>query len=735
MNTKQFLLTVISSISLLACNFSFAQEAMLEEIVVTAQKREQAVTDVPISIVAFSSDALRSNNVEEPRDVAFLVSNMDIKGAGLGDANPAITIRGIGLNNFNSNNNPSVGVYVNEIFMSSPGMISLAMMDVERIEVLKGPQGTLYGRNSSGGAINILNKKPSWERDGFAIFTLGNYDKARFEGAFGSAFSDTLAGRVSVLYDSQGESWHEDVETGEDWGSSKNYGVRGQLAYQGDRLRWNLGLEVMKQDVVNPPFTFFTMFDAPTSFSPCSAAITGVPNNADCFDVLGFTDVSDDDPFTHFKARDALADTKIDSDVFGGTFRLDYDLENATLTSVTGYVSQDRFFGDDLWSQPNSMFSGGHDEEFEQFSTELRLAGDSDRMNWLAGAFFSNDTFEAFNLANSEDVFGAFFDLSPVEWTNDQDTTAWAVFGSIDWLLSARWTLTTGLRYTDESVDFRGGTSATLLGTDIVIPLTYTDDTFSDDHVTWRVAAEFRPNDDLLTYASVSTGFKSGGFFGDFTIDPRELEPFDSETVLAYELGAKQTAAGGKVQLNGAIFYYDYEDIQTVLPADFGFKLDNLEQADIWGVDVDLLAVPTDRLSLRFGVGYLDTEVSSMFPEFDGNELPNAPEWQLTGGARYEFPVSNTLNLAFQADVKYFGDTFRSANNTPLGSTDSYTVFNGRIVLLQSDGRWQVDLWGKNLFDEDYFQEAFDTFDPLGATAKLTGDPRTYGVSFQYFIF
>ncbi|MEK6246833.1 MAG: TonB-dependent receptor, partial [Planctomycetales bacterium] len=510
-----------------------------------------------------------------------------------------------------------------------------------------------------------------------------------------------------------------------------NYGVRGQLAYQKDRLSWNLGVELMKQDIVNPPFTYFTMFDAPTSFSPCSATITGVPNNEECFDVLGFSDTTDDDPYTHFKARDSLDDTNVDSDVLGSTFRLDYDFENMTLTSVTGYVTQDRFFGDDIWSQPNSMFSGGHDEEFDQISTELRLAGGNDRMIWLGGLFFSNDQFESFNLANSEDVFGAFFGLSPVEWENEQDTTAWAAFGSIDWLLSDRWTLTTGLRYTDESVDFTGGTSATVLGTDILIPLTWTDDTFSDDQVTWRVAVDYRPTDDLLTYASVSTGFKSGGFYGDFTIDPGELEPFDSETVTAYELGAKQTAAGGKVQLNGAIFYYDYQDIQTIVPASFGFKLGNLEQADIYGVDVDLMAVPTDRLSLRLGVGYLKTEVSSEFPEFDGNELPNAPKWQVTGGARYEIPVSDTLSMAFQADVKYFGDTFRSANNTPMGSTESFTVFNGRIVLLQTVGQWQVDLWGKNLFGEDYFQEAFDTFDPLGATAKLPGDPRTYGLSFQ----
>jgi iron complex outermembrane receptor protein len=132
------------------------------------------------------------------------------------------------------------------------------------------------------------------------------------------------------------------------------------------------------------------------------------------------------------------------------------------------------------------LFSGGHDEEFDQISTELRLAGDNDRINWLAGLFFSNDKFESFNKANSEDVFGALVEINPVEWVNDQDTTAWAAFGSVDWLLSDRWTLTTGVRYTDESVDFVGGTSGVFIPLDILIPITWTDDTFSDDQFTWR---------------------------------------------------------------------------------------------------------------------------------------------------------------------------------------------------------------------------------------------------------
>ena len=195
-----FTLTALGIVTLPA----FAQ---IEEVVVTAQKREQAITDVSLSITAVTGDLARSAGVERPQDVAFLVPNVDIKGTSQSEANPAITVRGIGMNNFNSNNNQSVGVYVNEVFLSSPGMMSLSMMDIERIEVLKGPQGTLYGRNSSGGAINIISAKPSQELDGFASLSYGDFDKVRFEGALGGGLSDTMAGRVSVLYDRQGESF------------------------------------------------------------------------------------------------------------------------------------------------------------------------------------------------------------------------------------------------------------------------------------------------------------------------------------------------------------------------------------------------------------------------------------------------------------------------------------------------------------------------------------------------
>ena len=325
--------------------------------------------------------------------------------------------------------------------------------------------------------------------------------------------------------------------------------------------------------------------------------------------------------------------------------------------------------------------------------------------------------------------------MSPVTWDFDQETTALALFGNVDWLLSDTLTLVTGLRYTDEEVDFVGATDGFDIASGTTFEFVGTDDTFSDENVTFRTALELRPNDDFLGYASISSGFKSGGFNGDFIIDPTGYDPFDSETVLSYEVGGKATIAGGRAQIDAAVFYYDYEDIQTIVPAtppNPGFQLGNLDSADIWGIDLDIAGAVTDNLDLRLGLGYLDTEVSDSRAGYDGAELPNAPEFQVTAGARYEIPLANDWLLALQGDIKYADSAARTVPNSDFGMTDSYTILNLRVALEPVDGQWELAAFAHNAADEEYFIEAFEVFDPLGATAKLAGPPRIWGVSFNY---
>jgi iron complex outermembrane receptor protein len=236
-----------------------------------------------------------------------------------------------------------------------------------------------------------------------------------------------------------------------------------------------------------------------------------------------------------------------------------------------------------------------------------------------------------------------------------------------------------------------------------------------------------------MLYGSVSTGFKSGGFFGDFTFDNSELAPFDSETITAYEIGSKSTLADGKVQLNASVFYYDYQDMQTLVPGVLVTAFTNAEDAEITGLDLDILAVPTDGLTLGFGLGLLDTELGAIGVVPAGNKSPNAAEVQATGLIRYEFDVGSNMQMGFQGNFKYTDDMFRDAFNDPYNFTDSYTTVDARVWLAGSNGKWEAALWAKNLTDEEYTEQAFNFVDLTGLANHLYGAPQTYGVTFTYF--
>ena len=733
-----------AAFGLVALLSTSAYAQVLEEITVTAQKREQSITDVSITMNAFSSEDMRIFRVEDPTDIAQLVSNMDIKGT-LGGVNPAITLRGVGLNDFNANNNPSVGVYVDEVFLTSPAMLTARMFDVERVEVLKGPQGTLYGRNATGGAINIVNKKPSQESDGYITIGAGEYDQAQIEGAIGGGFSDSVSGRISASYNSQGESFHTNLMTGSDFGDIETTALRAQLLIEpSDSFSAHISAHYAETEGSNTPFAIFGLHDPaqPFSYVPCAPALEFQFDNSQCADVFGIQEFDDDDPYTHtFNPADA-ATYIVDTDVTGLAARLEWDLENITVTSITGLESQDRVFGDNVNSHPLQLSRITHNEEISQFSQEIRLTGETGGgAQWIAGAFYSQDKFESENLFSSLDFF-----LTQLFWDVDQETTSFAVFGSVDWSLSDTITLTTGLRYTDEEIEFAGGTTdlnpldascildplcaPTGFG---VVPITGVDSKFTDDNVSGRIALEYRPNDDLLIFGSVSTGFKSGGFFGDFTFDNSELEPFDSETITSFEIGTKATLAGGKVQINAAVFYYDYKDIQTLVPGTLVTAFTNADDAEVIGLDLDILAAPAEGWTLGFGLGLLDTELGAIGVVPAGGQLPNAAEVQYNGLVRYEFSLGSNLLGGIQSNFKYTDDMFRDAFNDPFNLTESYTTVDARAWIASQNGKWEAALWAKNIGDEEYVEQAFNFIDLTGLANQLYGSPRTYGVTFTYF--
>ena len=719
---------------------------MLEEIIVTAQKREQSLSDVNISLTAFGGESLRNMRTESLTDLSELVSGMDISES-IAGTNPRIVIRGVGLNDFSSNASSSVGVYVDDVYQVSLASLDFTMFDLERVEVLRGPQGTLYGRNSNGGAINVISTRPSEEAEGFLKAGYGAYETTELQGAIGGPLSEHVRGRLSLFYKDQGETYYETETNGKDFGNTTDYGLRAQVAADfSDSLTGSLKLEYAKSEYPFLPGKASPILNQ-SGIGRCGPALRGDTSRMLCDDAsavfapgspsnLFYSDQTEDP----WKRRDPVGtDVSLDGDseTSSGTMRLEWDLGDLAFTSLTSYQTIDRVV-------PNGEVNELEiaviipEEEIDSFSQEFRLNGSNDLVNWVVGVFYSDDT-----IKSEANIYARDFLATNLLTVLDQDTETAAGYGNIEWSLTDQLRLTTGLRYTWEDRSYVGGTtdvnpydSSCLIDpfcapTGIgAVPLSFMDDELSETDLSYRIGLDYQPNEDWLFYGNVSTGFKSGGWFGDFTFDSSELEPFDPEEIIAYELGFKATLADGALRWNSAFFYYDYNDLQTLVPSTLSLKFDNVEEADIQGVETELLWAPLEGLNLQFNATYLDTELGEFGLIPKGNNLPNAPELSYAGQARYHFAINDSYTLEIAADCKYTDEMYRDATNEVLAAVDDSLLFNASVTLLQNSADWKLSLWGKNLTDERYEENVFIS-DFAGLKLDYYNAPRTYGISFE----
>ena len=731
-----------------------------DEIVVTAQRRSQSVQDVAATINAYSGEQLEKFRFDEVDDVASIVPNVDIKEA-VGGTNAVITIRGVGLNDFSSNNTGSVGVYVDDVFLASTASLEFSSFDTERLEVLKGPQGTLYGRNTTGGAINIISRAPSQEAGGYVSVGAGNFSLFEGEAAITGPLSENLSYRLSGKITNQGESFYTQIPSGDDFGSNTAFGLRGQLAYESEGWDANLKLQYSESDGPSTPYKLFgaqtpasavdAQFVADTvlffpEFAPllatdpavglggvgafCAPVLAGNTDPVNCANLVGFTDTLENPRVSN---SNFAVGNETDVENFDATLRLSKDFGDVTMTSITGYRTMERFFGEDIDATARTFLEFGHSTEVDQFSQEIRFNWTNDNWDTVFGGFFSTDTVEHTTDILSDELF-----LSRLQTTYDQSSNAYAAFFDANYAVSDIITLKGGLRLTIEDKTYEGGTtdlnpfgiSLLLLDPDTfeffpdALPLSFTDVSIDETDVSGRLGIDIKPNDNTLLYATFSKGFKSGGVIGDITFSNEELTPFEPETVYAYEAGIK-TDLGDTIRFNASAFYYDYKDIQTFVQGSLGPVLGNADDANVYGADFELVWNPVEALSINAGLGLLDTELGA---PFNGNKLPNAPSTTFTGLATYDIPISDGFNLGLQGGVKYASETERDAENTPVTATGSYTVFNGRITLEAVNSDWEIAIWGENIGDEDYAQQTY--FLPtIGSVIQSYNAPSTYGVT------
>jgi len=752
------LLAGVSVVALFCAGGAYAQAGddvtTVEDIVVTAQKREQSLQSVPVAVTAYTGETMQNLGVKSSSDIASVVPNVEIGLPGGEGNQPLIYIRGVGLSDTSSNNAGPNGVYVDEVYVSSPGAQTFQIFDLERVEVLKGPQGTLYGRNATGGAINFISAKPTEEFTAKAMLSYGSFDTVTGEAAVGGAINDAVRVRLAATGARSDGYIRNDLTGGRENGKGY-FALRGLMAVDfSENLDALFSLHGGRVDVRAPQYRSLGVLD-PSTGAPC--AITAIQAGA-CGNVLGYVS-----PSSFYRGAYDRRE-KLEVENWGASARFNWNLGEITLTSITAYDYNDKTHREDTDASPLALMAIDYGVRSHTFTQEVRLSGKGERTDWVAGAYYLSETLKQNQTVDlfrelrfltpggGADPTGASTGGAPVLFAralNTQKTEAAALFGQIEYAITPQLRATVGARYNYEEKQFSAAgrfEDALIGGTPIpggVLPLYAFDQSAKFENASFKIGLDYDLAERVMVYGSVSTGFKSGGFNGGFlSFDPaeaaRQAQPFDEETLTAYEAGLKSTLLEGRVRLNAAAFYYDYKDLQLYTLVNTGALplqlLDNAANATIYGAEIELVAKPVQHFDVTMNLGLLDTKIEdfvSAGANFSGNQLALSPKVTFSGVASYEVPLeAMSASVVLQSSVSYRSSQFFSADNDPLLSQDGYWLVGGRIALRSDDGRWEAAIYGRNLTAERYVNYAVDLSD-FGFIEQNVGEPRSFGVEFK----
>jgi iron complex outermembrane receptor protein len=705
-----------------------AQAAELEVIQVTAKKTTQNINDVSVSVKAFGSEDIDELGLSQPSDLANYTPGLNIKPS-VGDQSPVITVRGIGFNDFTSIQNPGAGVYVDQVIVPYHSMMAFQLLDLERVEVLKGPQGTLYGRNSTAGAINFVSQKPTEDFAAKVSLDYSKWDTTDFEVAIGGGLTDHLSARLAYSNLQRNDSFQTNRLHPDD-----NIGEKDRQAYRLSLL-WDdndtfdalLNIHGGKDKSGQVALEHLGTVDPITGTEPCAPVAVGNRAEGTCTSFYGYFD-PDSDPFA---GEYSVTNGGVNNDAFGVGLTMNWQItDTLTLTSVTGYDEFERDQLQDIDAGPIRAIDVTFQDETESLSQELRLTYLGDDSTWIGGVFFSDDSVDALQSIEITDLIGS-PTTALADVTNIQDSKSKALFINGNFQLTDEVTLLTGLRYTDEEKSWRGGSVATALGVNNL-----SVQSINDTDLSGLLGVEYRPNTDTLFYGTFSKGYRSGGFPGGFAASPAQLKPFDAENVYAYEAGFKATLLENSFQLNASAYYYDWQDLQTqfseVRGGLVGLFLTNAGDADIKGLEISFDWSATDNLTFHGGLNLMDTEVSSDDARLDGKVLANAPDLSYNLIADYYYELNDNFELNFGVDVSFTDERFFTSDNEPVFHGDDYLITNARVSLVPTNDSWKVMLWARNITDKEYRVEGFNQFGFSGDSYHAYGEPANFGINFSY---
>lgn len=751
------LLLFSNSAPLCAQDTAPAQGAQLEEVIVTANRREQNLQDVAISVSAFTAEFFRNSGTHNLKQLEQYTPSLKI--APVQDSrSTSIRIRGIGSIGTNAGIDPSVGLFIDGVYQGRAGMSIADFNDTERVEVLRGPQGTLYGKNTAAGAINIISMSPGENREAEIETVVGNYDDLEFRGMGNLPLGDNgnavrLSG-YSVKRDGydDNKTLDEDVNNADRWGAK----VRGRLISE------NLGDLLVTVDY------------AEENSECCAPDVLDYDGDGSALG-LPFSLVSEAtgeplpevDPFDRelYFNQPWLNKVKVGGVAGDWNKELANSLNLTWLNAWRKYENNSRFDGD---FSPFEAVSGATDVDMNQYSSEFRITSPAGTtLDYVAGLYFYYSDMETegetgfLPLLGELFLDGVIFPEGSINYdTNTHETTSYASFGQINWNFREKWRLTLGGRVTLEEKE-RKGLQQTVPGTlldapPIAGPDTYTNDTRSGTDFSPSVSLTHFLRDDLMVYASASQGFKSGGFNQVRTAVGAPAE-FEDERSRNYELGWKGEWLDRRLLVNGTLFYVDYDDFQAQGFDGASITVRNAGSLRSKGLELDTVFVANASTTLGAAVGYNDAEYADfeggectmaqlyavtggnpLIPpdcvqDLSGEALDNAPKWTVSSFAQYDNPLTGNLGWFARLEYNYTDSYYMAQDLDEALKNEGTHLVNARLGIYGDDRRWTVTAWSRNLLDEDSYVIGFDV-PVLSGYAAINTPPRTYGLTLNYRI-
>ena len=764
LNTHKRLLALTVAMAL-STPAAFAAENVWESIEVTAQKRNENISDVGIAITAFSGEQLEALGLESSTELIAFTPGVSLAGD-IGGQRAIFNIRGVVQNDYADLAEAPVAVYVDGGYLASTQAQTFGLFDVARIEILKGPQGTLFGRNATGGLVNTITAKPTADTEGYAEFTAARFEQYRFEGAISGEITDGIYGRFSGFTNQQGEileNIYEDgaapdtrlgsVGGGEDGYNDDTKAFRAQLLFdigeEGALLLSGNWSDTTKSEgpyqVVNTTeikdadgnvIDVIYAADDPLGCDTIQAGVCVDGNfNGDPFRPVQGGDFNgnfDPDGSGNKVNKDFAFDdqNKIKSKGLAAT--LDYAFESFDFFAMSDFKEFKRTVGldSDQTASPELIFQSN--STIEQFSQEFRFSGESADLKWVGGLYYlSIDTDYSQGLAGSPTTF--FLGGEENNTLVSLETESYSVFGQIDYSLSDDLVLVGGLRYTREDKDFVGNVYQNENTNDRVIEIDTTTTSLetlvdSNDQNLWsaKLQLEYSVGNSLY-YAGINRGVKAGSFNaplqGGFSL-------YEPEELTAFEAGLKHSFMQGSGVFNANVFYYDYSDYQSFSWVNNAGVVSN-EEASFSGVELEVFLTPTDSLDVMVNFSYTDAvvedlEVASGY--FADTTPPFTPEYQASAMLRYNWDAFDG-NMAAQLSANYQSETFHNARNFTAHEIDSFATADTRLTWVDAEDKWLIAAYVDNLFDSDHELIGFDVTGFYGTSQISYAKPRTYGVT------